>query len=92
MTDKYIVAYIFIFAITITLTVVLEKMLIPRLTEYAKQPIYEDGPRWHISKKGTPTMGGLAFLISITVGLAISAMLLLTDAKSDAARHRFLHL
>ena len=85
MTDKYIVAYIFVFAITFVTTVILEKILIPPLTELAKQPIYEDGPRWHIAKKGTPTMGGLAFLISITLGLAVSSILLFTDSKKDAS-------
>ena len=31
------------------------------------QPIREDGPETHFKKKGTPTMGGLMILVSVTV-------------------------
>ena len=31
------------------------------------QPIREDGPETHFSKAGTPTMGGLMILISVTI-------------------------
>ena len=31
------------------------------------QPIREDGPQTHFSKAGTPTMGGLMILISVTI-------------------------
>ena len=31
------------------------------------QPIREDGPATHFSKKGTPTMGGLMILSGVTV-------------------------
>ncbi len=31
------------------------------------QPIREDGPETHLKKKGTPTMGGLMILFSVTV-------------------------
>ena len=30
------------------------------------QTILEDGPNWHKSKQGTPTMGGIIFIISVT--------------------------
>lgn len=36
------------------------------------QQIYEDGPRDHAVKQGTPTMGGLAFLAAALAGLAFS--------------------
>ena len=62
---------IFIFLISLILTIIIEWKLIPRLNAKAAQPIYEEGPSWHISKKGTPTMGGIAFLISITASLFI---------------------
>ena len=32
------------------------------------QEIREDGPQTHISKRGTPTMGGLAIILATTVG------------------------
>ena len=34
----------------------------------AGQQIREDGPTWHMSKAGTPTMGGIIFVIGIAVG------------------------
>lgn len=40
------------------------------------QPIRADGPSSHFSKKGTPTMGGLLILISITVSTLLWANLL----------------
>ena len=33
----------------------------------AGQAIREDGPRWHMSKSGTPTMGGLMFIAAVAV-------------------------
>ncbi len=40
--------------------------LIRRLGRYG-QPIRDDGPQSHLSKAGTPTMGGLLILIAVTV-------------------------
>ncbi len=64
MLDKYFPFYILAFFATLILTAMLERRLIPALTRCAKQPIYEEGPAWHMKKSGTPTMGGLAFLLS----------------------------
>ena len=36
------------------------------------QPIREDGPAGHRSKAGTPTMGGIAIVVSATMGWLIS--------------------
>ncbi|MBQ9748459.1 MAG: phospho-N-acetylmuramoyl-pentapeptide-transferase [Clostridia bacterium] len=53
-------------------TVLLSKKFIPVLiSKKLNQPIYEIGPRWHKSKAGTPTMGGLFFIAAITLSLAI---------------------
>lgn len=38
------------------------------------QEIREDGPQWHAKKRGTPTMGGLAILLGITMGYVVSAL------------------
>ena len=38
-----------------------------RVKQGKGQPIREDGPQSHLSKKGTPTMGGLMILASVTV-------------------------
>lgn len=76
MTDINAPFYVFIFIATFLLTVVIERLLIPRLKYFAKQPIYEDGPAWHLAKTGTPTMGGLAFLSAITLSLILGAVYL----------------
>lgn len=48
------------------------KLLIPALRRLkAGQSIKEIGPTWHMTKQGTPTMGGLMFIIAIAVVLAV---------------------
>ncbi len=56
------------------ITAVMTKKLIPRLTaRKAGQTILEIGPSWHKHKEGTPTMGGLSFLVAISgVSLILS--------------------
>ena len=76
MIDESFPLYALTFALTFLLTVVCERLLIPRLSVAAKQPIYTDGPKWHISKSGTPTMGGLAFLLAISLCLGLAAVFL----------------
>ena len=47
------------------LTVVVLRKLIPFLaSKHVGQKILDIGPRWHKSKEGTPTMGGISFIIS----------------------------
>jgi phospho-N-acetylmuramoyl-pentapeptide-transferase len=55
--------------------VVISLIVIPGLIAWQRrralgQTIYEDGPKSHTAKQGTPTMGGMAFLVA-----AFSAML-----------------
>jgi len=51
-------------SLSCVLTVVSERILIPILKSVKmEQKILEIGPRWHKSKEGTPTMGGLGFII-----------------------------
>ena len=35
------------------------------------QTIREEGPKWHAGKDGTPTMGGIMFIIGIAVAVAV---------------------
>ena len=59
---------IFALICSFVLSCALEKGLIPILKRLKMgQRILEIGPSWHISKQGTPTMGGLAFIIAATV-------------------------
>ncbi len=56
------------FALTVFFTFLLEKKFIPFLMRIKMgQTILEIGPRWHKSKEGTPTMGGIFFILAITV-------------------------
>ena len=57
-------------------TVLISRYLIPVLkSKKMGQKILDIGPRWHKSKEGTPTMGGLAFLVSIIVVGSIFAVI-----------------
>jgi len=48
------------------LTALIGYFLIPALRAlHAGQSIKEIGPKWHMSKQGTPTMGGLMFIIAM---------------------------
>ena len=53
--------------------------LVPYLRRIkAGQTIREDGPTWHMSKSGTPTMGGIMFIAAAIVScltVGFSAML-----------------
>ena len=42
-----------------------------RVRQGKGQPIRDDGPQSHLSKRGTPTMGGLMILTSITVSMLL---------------------
>ncbi len=57
-------------ALAFGLTALLGKFLIPFLHRlHFGQTIREIGPSWHKGKQGTPTMGGLMFIIGITVAV-----------------------
>ena len=71
--------------ISFILTVLLERALIPILSKSAKQPIYDGGPAWHLVKSGTPTMGGLAFIIVATPILSLLSFYLFSIGKSANA-------
>lgn len=74
ISNTHLSAVVFL-SVTFT-TILIEKMLVGTLGAKASQPIYEAGPSWHISKRGTPTMGGLAFLITILCSFFIASQIL----------------
>ena len=60
----FLACFIGVFAIT----VISARALIPVLkSKKVGQKILEIGPRWHKSKEGTPTMGGISFIIATSV-------------------------
>jgi phospho-N-acetylmuramoyl-pentapeptide-transferase len=44
-----------------------------RTKQHGGQPIRDDGPETHLSKKGTPTMGGLMMLFAVTISTLLWA-------------------
>jgi len=51
-------------------------LIIPALRRlHFGQTIREEGPTWHNKKQGTPTMGGLCFILGIVGALALAYML-----------------
>ncbi len=50
------------------LTAAAGNVLVPALRKMkAGQMIRSDGPKWHMPKQGTPTMGGIMFIFGITI-------------------------
>ena len=61
---KILVAAVVAFVIS----AVIGKFLVPALRRWkAGQSIKEDGTTWHMSKQGTPTMGGLMFILATII-------------------------
>ena len=70
--DWFTVGFLAIFLSVFALTVVAERILIPILqTKKMGQKILDIGPRWHKSKEGTPTMGGIGFILSTLLVMAV---------------------
>lgn len=66
-----------LFAVVLCMTALITRWLIPRLTRLrAGQIILEIGPSWHKSKEGTPTMGGIAPIVSTLSAGGIACVLL----------------
>lgn len=60
-------------AISFVLTLLIGKFLIPELRKLkAGQEIRADGPTWHMSKAGTPTMGGIMFILGTGIAVFIA--------------------
>lgn len=70
-----------VFAISLLLVAFfLTVLMLPRLIKYLRvlkfgQAIREEGPQSHMHKKGTPTMGGISFIVSIVISLIIAMIL-----------------
>ena len=74
--DRSIYVMAVLFATAFLMTVLTERKLIPLLRrQRAAQPILEIGPRWHLSKAGTPTLGGIGFIAGGLVGGAFLLIL-----------------
>jgi phospho-N-acetylmuramoyl-pentapeptide-transferase len=82
MTVKLIVAFIISFLVATAAG----SFLVPYLRKIkAGQSIREDGPTWHSPKAGTPTMGGIMFILS-------SAVVCVTVGFSDMVNGEYGHI
>lgn len=73
--------------VSFAIAAVLGKWLVPYLKKLKYgQTILEIGPKWHKGKEGTPTMGGLMFVISTVVTTVLCVVLysLLADPENAA--------
>ena len=65
--------YILSFIVAFGVAAILGQILVPLLRRWkAGQSIREDGPTWHMSKQGTPTMGGVMFIAAMVVALLVA--------------------
>jgi phospho-N-acetylmuramoyl-pentapeptide-transferase len=77
MSGSLIVLFVITLFLTFILSVLMLKKTIPILKSHkVGQKILDIGPRWHKSKEGTPTMGGICFIIPtlvVSLGLFVFA-------------------
>ena len=86
MTGKLI----FAFLISLAVSALLGKIVVPWLRKIkAGQAIKEIGPKWHMSKAGTPTMGGVIFIAGVAVACVTSGYSLM---KQGDFAHIFVFL
>lgn len=76
---------ILILILSLGITLAIEWQMIPFLKKRAAQPIYEGGPNWHMKKSGTPTMGGIGFLIAISISLLVACLSLWENKTAVAS-------
>ena len=70
MFDRTLVEFLIVGVSSLCLTTILSHFIIPILVaKKAGQPIRAEGPKSHYSKAGTPTMGGIAFILAIAIVL-----------------------
>ncbi len=64
------------FGMCLLLTIIFSKRIISVMSRRKiGQSILEIGPSWHKSKEGTPTMGGVGFLATITIAFSVIMIL-----------------
>lgn len=81
MTGIYITVAVAVFLST----AISLRFLIPKLRSMKMgQKILDIGPRWHKSKEGTPTMGGLSFAVSVFVVLSAAMVYLQFSGKGTS--------
>ncbi len=76
--------FLFSLIMTFVITAISARILIPKLKSMKLgQQILDIGPRWHKSKEGTPTMGGISFIIASLISFAVMAVILAINGETD---------
>ena len=71
MKTQMIIGYLASAASVFIMTALFSKLIIPKLKSLKMgQKILDIGPRWHKNKEGTPTMGGLTFILASVIVFA----------------------
>ena len=84
---KLLIACLVSFAVT---ALVGGKVILPALRRLkAGQAIREEGPKWHMTKSGTPTMGGLMFMLGIFVAIVVAGW---KNMMQGDFRHLYVYL
>lgn len=82
MTANLIAAFL----VSLFVSTLLGRYLVPWLRKIkAGQSIREDGPTWHMSKTGTPTMGGIIFIAGVSAAC-------LTAGFAEMLKGEFAHI
>lgn len=72
----YLISLISVFVLTALMT----KHIIPKLKSMkVGQKILDIGPRWHKNKENTPTMGGIVFLVTVTLACIVLGAVAYTE-------------
>lgn len=72
ITDSQIIEYILSFLFSFSIAFVISPKILDMLRKFKLgQEIRQEGPKEHLSKAGTPTMGGIVFIIAISLSALI---------------------
>ena len=79
-----IIEFISVALAIFVITVILERLIIPILKSHkVGQQILEIGPRWHKDKAGTPTMGGICFIMAILAVMTVVSVISATKGGAN---------
>lgn len=62
--------------VALVVTLVFGPVFIPWLRKLKfGQEIREEGPKWHQKKSGTPTMGGIMFIVAMAIAILVTTVI-----------------
>ena len=81
------------FVVALVVTLVFGPVFIPWLRKLKfGQEIREEGPKWHQKKSGTPTMGGIMFIVGIAAAILVTTIIFAVNGNLDKKELIILHL